>query len=144
MKFKNIKKAKKSQLPSNSRTFPELKFSFPKITPAMLIKAHGRGLKIFNVIIFIFAVIVIGFDLQKNIQTKQGIDLERGELTQELKFWESFISKHQDYRDAYFNISVLEYKLGNTSKAKIYAEKGLALDPNSEDGRKIEKFLVNK
>lgn len=80
-------------------------------------------------------------DLQKNLALKENIDSQRQSLTKELKFWEDAISKHKDYRDAYFQASVLEYKLGNSSKAKMYVEKGLSLDPNSEDGRKIEELL---
>jgi hypothetical protein len=65
-------------------------------------------------------------------------------MAHDLNFWENFISKHQDYRDAYFQASILEYKLGDTSKAKMYAEKGLFLDPTSAEGKKLEQFLVNK
>ncbi|MDO8583416.1 MAG: hypothetical protein Q7R51_02705 [bacterium] len=143
MKFKNIKKeAKKGKSPSNSRTIPaSFKLSFTKFTPANLLKIYNSSLSIFIIMIYILAVAVVGVDLQKNLSLKQSVDTQRENLTKELNFWESFIAKHNDYRDAYLQASVLEYKLGDTSKAKIYAEKGLTLDPNSEDGRKIEKLL---
>lgn len=154
MKFKNIKKktfskggldGKKAQFPSNSRTINELfKFSFPKLSSAVLLKIYRRSLKIFIIFIFLCTAIIVGIDLQKNIKAKQSIDLEKEKLTKNLMFWESFISEHKDYRDAYFQASILEYKLGDSSKAKIYADKGLELDPNSEEGKKIEKFLNNK
>lgn len=131
MKFKNIKKeAKNVKSPSNSRTIP-----------ATFLRIYGLSLKVFIVFIFIMAAIVVGLDLQKNIKTKQNVDSQREVLTKELKFWENFIAKHQDYRDAYFKVSILEYKLGNTSEAKKYLEKGLSLDPNSKDGKKIEDLL---
>lgn len=131
MQFKNIKKeAKNVKSPSNSRTIPE---SFLKI--------YRLSLKIFIVFIFILAAIIVGLDWEKNLQEKQSIDSQRERLTRELNFWEDFIFKHKDFRDAYFQASILEYKLGNTSKAKAHVEKGLSLDPNSEDGRKIEKML---
>jgi len=79
--------------------------------------------------------------LSGNIQAKQAIDLERKVLTKDLKFWENFIAKHKDYSDAYLQASILEYKLGNSSKEKEYLKKGLSLDPNSENGKKIEEFL---
>lgn len=151
MKFKNIKKKTyKKKSPSNSRTIPEskgkssFKFSFPKINHITLIKAYGGVLKVFVVFIFIVAVVVVGYDLRNNLQMKQSIDSQRETLTKDLSFWEDFISKHKDYRDAYFQASILEYKLGNANKAKIYAEKGLSLDPNSEDGKRLQKFLANK
>ena len=141
MKFKNTKNkasskggsapgGKITKSPSNSRTISEI-----------FIKIYGLSLKIFIVLVFLLAIVIIGLDLSVNIQAKQVIDLEREELTKDLKFWENFIAKHQDYKDAYFKASILEYKLGDKAQAKIYVEKGLSLDPNSKDGRKIEELL---
>lgn len=143
MKFKNIKKeAKKAESPSNSRTNTErFKFSLPKINSAKLFRIYRGALKVFVVFIFLVAVIVVGYDFQKNLQIKHNIDSEREALTRDLSFWEDFISKRQNYPEAYFQASILEYKLGNTSKAKMYVEKGLSLDPNSESGRKIDQLL---
>jgi len=86
----------------------------------------------------------VGLDFQNNLQIKQNIDSQREVMDRDLNFWKDFISKHQNYRDAYFQASILEYRLGDTSKAKMYVEKGLSLDPNSKNGRKIEEFLKNK
>jgi tetratricopeptide (TPR) repeat protein len=134
MKFKNIKKeAKKPKSPSNPRTIPA--------NSEMLLEIYRGSLKIFIVSVFLLAAAIVGMDLQKNLSIKEDIDIQRVSLTRELKFWEDFISKNNDYRDAYFQASILQYKLGNSSKAKMYAEKGLSLDPNSEDGREIEDFL---
>lgn len=145
MKFKNIKKKKKIKSPSNSRKITEhFKLSLPKINYATLLKIYGKILRVFVAFVFILAVIVVGLDLKNNLQTKQGIDSQREVLARDLKFWEDFISRKQDYRDAYFQASILAYKLGNTSKAKEYVEKGLSLDPNSENGKKLKKFLANK
>lgn len=131
MKFKNIeKKIKKLKFPSNFRTIP-----------TTFLKIYRLSLKVFIVFIFILAVVIVGLDLDANIRAKQSIDLERENLTRELNFWEDFIDRHKDYRDAYLRASILEYQLGNTPKAKIYVKKGLSLDPNSKDGRKIEEFL---
>ncbi len=143
MKFKNIKKkAKKVKSPRNSRSITEvLRFKLPKLTHANFLKLYRGSLKVFVVFIFIVAVLVVGLDIDRNLQAKQGIDSQRKALLKDLSFWENFISKNQNYRDAYFQASILQYKLGNTPKAKMYAEKGLALDPNSENGLKIEEFL---
>lgn len=147
MKFKNIKKKtsfKEGSIksPSNSRTITDsFNISLPKFNSVMLLKIYRGSLKVFIVLTFILAAVIIGFDLDANIKAKQNVDSEREKLTNELKFWESFIAEHKDYRDAYFQTSVLEYKLGNTSKSRLLVEKGLSLDPNSEDGRKIEEFL---
>ena len=139
MKYKIIKKRK---FPSNFRVIIEsFRFLFPKVSPVMLLKIYRGSLKVFIILIFLLTAVLVGIDLKKNISSKEDIDLQRISLTQELKFWEDFIAKHKDYRDAYLKAAILEYKLGNTSKARVYVEKSLSLDPNSENGRKIEKFL---
>lgn len=133
---------KNKQFPRIYRVISEaFKIFFPKLTPVGLLKIYSGSLKVFIVFIFIFAVIIVGVDLQRNIQIKQNIDRQRDSLIKELKFWEFFIAKHKDYRDAYFQASILEYKLGKITQAKIYAAKGLSLDPNSGDGKEIEDFL---
>lgn len=142
MKFKNTKKeVKKTKSPSNSRIISS---SVDRPDPAKLFKIYRGILKVFIAFIFIIAVIIVFADLQKNLEIKQNIDFQRQNLTKELNFWKDFISKHKDYRDAYFQASILEYRLGSVSKAKAYVEKGLSLDPNSKDGKKLEQFLVNK
>jgi tetratricopeptide (TPR) repeat protein len=146
MKFKNIKEKKENtKSPSNSRTNPERFESLvSKINLIKLLKLYREILKVFVILIFIIAVIIVGIDFQNNLQTKRRIDSQREALTKYLNFWEGFISKHKNYRDAYFQASILEYKLGNTVKAKMYVEKGLSLDPSSINGEKIKQFLVNK
>lgn len=148
--FKRAKKNKKgnerrSQSPSNSRSIPEKpSFYFPKFNSLQLLKLYGGSLRIFVVSVFIIAVVIVSVDMRGNFIARQKIDLQRAKLIRELKFWEDFLVKSQNYSAAYFQASILEYRLGNTSKAKIYVEKGLSLDPNSADGQKLEKFLVGK
>lgn len=147
MKFKSAKKIKqknkkKIKSPRNSLSFPVLtKFSLPKISSIKFFKIYHKSLNIFIIFIFILATIIVGLDLQKNIAEKNSIEGERKQLEKELVFWKDLISKYENYRDAYFKVSILEYKLGNISLAKEYVEKGLALDPNSIDGKRIEEFL---
>ena len=142
MKFKNIKKNPPTELPSNSRTITEpFKLSFPKIAPKTFLEVYRYSLWAFVVLIFLLALVVVGVDLQKNLQAKESVDIQRTDITKQLKFWDEFIDNHKDSRDAYFQAAILEYRLGNTSKANILVEKGLSLDPNSEDGRKLKKFL---
>ena len=151
MKFKNIKKQEKGSYrksPSNSRTIPAKstrpKLSLPKINPAELFRLRGEALKIFVILIFMLTAILVGVDFRNNLRAKQEIDSRRGTLVKNLNFWKDFVSKHENYKDAYFQASILEYKLGDTSKAKMYLGKGLALDPNSQDGEKIKQFLEGK
>jgi hypothetical protein len=101
-------------------------------------------LKVLVALVFVVAAAVVGFDFKNNLQTTKNIASQRSVLLKDLAFWESFISKQNNFPNAYFQASVLEYRLGDISKAKVDVEKGLILDPNSVDGRKIEEFLKNK
>jgi tetratricopeptide (TPR) repeat protein len=143
MKFKNLKKkAKNAKSPSNSRTNPEyFKFSFYKIDPVKLMKLYRQILKVSVVVVFVATAAIVVLDLRENLQKKQNIDTQREVLSRDLNFWKNFIEKNNNYRDAYFQAAILEYKLGDISEARKYVEKGLILDPNSENGRRIEKLL---
>jgi tetratricopeptide (TPR) repeat protein len=146
MKFKNIKnKAKIVRSPSNSRSITDKStrsiFPFPKITHTVLVKLYRGTLKTFFLFIFLVAATIVALDVQRDLQEKINVDSQRKFLTEDLNFWENFIAKHQDYRDAYIQTSILEYKLGDTSKARMYIEESLTLDPNSSEGSKVEQLL---
>lgn len=107
-------------------------------------RVYRRFLKGFISILFILVIILVWYDLSKNIEQKRVIDKEREKLTNELKFWDNFLAKNKGYRDAYFQASIVEYKLGDSDKARDYVKMGLALDQNSEEGKNILKFLNGK
>jgi len=146
MKFKNIKKkAKIVRSPSNSRSITDKStksnFQLPKVTHTTLVKLYRGTLKAFFIFIFLVATTIVMLDIQRDLHEKRNIDSQRKFLTEDLNFWANFIAKHQDYRDAYIQASILEYKLGDTSKARMYIEKSLILDPNSSEGLKVEQLL---
>ena len=135
---------KSKKLPKIYRFIPaftKVSAGKPEFNHLKLLKLYRGSLKVFVVFLFLLALVNVVWELDRNIKEKQKIDLEREGVAYELGFWEEFLEKHKDYRDAYFQASVLEYKLGNKNEAKMYVEKGLALDPNSKTGKDIEKFL---
>lgn len=95
------------------------------------------------VLIIIAAILFVGIDLYKNVQEKQKVEAERGKITAEIEFWQKITKKYKGYRDAYFKIALLEYKLGDTQKSKEYLNEVFKLDPNFEKGRELEKILNN-
>ncbi|MBI4100491.1 tetratricopeptide repeat protein [Candidatus Microgenomates bacterium] len=88
------------------------------------------------------AILIVGADLQKNIQKKQDIEKERVKIAKEIEYWEKTIEKYKDFRDAYFQLAVLNYRLGELEKAKPFLQKTLELDPNFEEGRELEKLVI--
>ena len=147
MKFRNVKKkkptrGKKVKSPKNSRPITELfKFSFPTLNPDQLFVVYRRSLKGFTVFIFLAAVVIVGLDLQQNIKAAGNIDAQRADLVVQRKFWDDFLEKNKNYRDAYLQASIVEYRLGYEQKAREYVKIALFLDPNSQSAREIEEFL---
>ncbi|MCL5432512.1 MAG: hypothetical protein M1524_00140 [Patescibacteria group bacterium] len=102
--------------------------------------------KIFDILL-ITLIVAIGLaciDLYGTYKNKKADDFQRQVVKNEIAFWQGILEKHSDYRDAYFKVSLLEYKLGNMKRSSYYLQKTLALDPNFEAGREFEKVLDTK
>lgn len=69
------------------------------------------------------------------------ISLERKNTEEKINFWKSIANKYEGYKDAYFQIALLEFRLGNIKNALEYNKKALFLDPNFEDSKKLQILL---
>lgn len=101
-----------------------------------------------SAIITIFLLFIINFilgaKLYKYIKTYSVLTVQRQEINRKINFWQSFTQKYDSYKDAYFQIALLEYQLGNFEKAKEYNKQALLLDPGFEDAKNLEVLLENK
>lgn len=116
------------KLPKISRTFTEneaLEIMVVGLVSTFLIAGIG----------------VVAVDVIHNIQTKQQIEAERNNIYSEIVYWEKVVKRYPNYRDAYFALSVLEYRIGDIKKAKEYLTKVFKLDPNFKEGKELEKIL---
>ena len=127
IKSRSEPKASSAQFPSFFLTFTEKYFLVVLVSFVLLLM-----------------IVVVGLDLYKDIKQIQKAQAERQKTTRELQFWQLVVSKYKDYRDAYFQIALLEYRLGNFNKSRSYLQKTLSLDPNFEKGRELEKVLSIK
>lgn len=135
----------KNKFPKIYRFIPEpIKKRLSKLSRKKVFSVYKKILQAFTIFIFIIAIIVLGYDLYNNIQDKKKIDFQREKIIKELEFWQSFIAEHKDYRDAYLQLAILEYRLRNFDNAKFYLDKSLSIDPNFEKGRELEKVLGSK
>ena len=69
-----------------------------------------------------------------NIREQQTLVLEREQLQNEAAYWEQVANKYQGYRDVYYRIASIQYKLGNYNESQKYVKKALELDPNFPQG----------
>lgn len=137
MKFKNTKTKKtykkskslvKQGFPSNSRSIPE--------------KLNTAGFAFLVGMLFILtSIFVISLDFYSNYQEKNRLYNEKIEVLENIVFWKNQIKERPKFRDAYFNLALLNYRLRNMEKANSNLEKTLELDPNFEKGRELQKQL---
>lgn len=99
---------------------------------------------VFMTILLFLAVSVLTIKLYQEINIYSGIMSQRQEMQEKINFWQSFVQKYDGYKDAYFQIALLEYSLGNFEKARQYNKQALLLDPGFEDAKNLGALLENK
>ena len=173
MKFKNIKKdpkkkrpvkkppvkkvensGKKPQFPNIYRIITErgmfkkpLKLSFSLSLQPKLKKFLVISVTIAVFVIMAVLVIGIGFftvKVYQNYQQIVQINAQRQQIQGKINFWQSIADKYDGYKDAYFQMAILDYSLGNFKKAKMENQKALTLDPNFDDAKNLKVALGNK
>ena len=127
------------------------KMKFPKIYRFITEKRKREVLKVLKTQGFIFAflvsllfILIFSFDLLNNIRKEKQITEVRKELEKEAKVWQEIANKYQGYKDAYFQLGLIQYKLGNFDRAKYYLDKALFIDPNFKEARKLQKIIVEE
>lgn len=134
------KPAKKS--PSFYRNIPERFSIFTKKNKRVL-----SSLK-FEILVFLYAVmilfiILLVFDLFSNMQRQKKVNFQREKIESEIKLWQDIASKFKNYKEAYYQLAVLEYELGDKEKAKYYLDKSLYIDPNFDKARSFQNILYS-
>lgn len=118
---------------------------FPKIYRFFTDKAFTRALQIqltiISISVILAGILVLGADLFSNLQRQKELDFQRKVLASELKTWESVVQNFPNFKDAYFELAVISYRLGDLEKAREYIKKALYLDPNFEKARDLERLL---
>ena len=145
MKKKTLKNAKIKEKSKPKHFFkkkdkPSPPLRFPSILRIFTEKYFLATLVSFVLIVII---IVVGLDLYKDIKDQQKIEKERKDVISKIQYWQGIVNKYKDYRDAYFQLAILEYRLRDFTKSKFYLDKALAIDPNFEKGRELEKILLS-
>lgn len=98
------------------------------------------------IIVIVLATGIAFFSLKayQNYQVITQINIQREQIQGKINFWQSITDKYDGYKDAYFQMAILDYQLGNFQKAKLENQKALTLDPNFEDAKNLENVLDSK
>ena len=96
---------------------------------------------IFITILLLFGVSIFTIKLYQEIGLYSAIVNQRQVMQKKINFWQSFTQKYDGYKDAYFQIALLEYQLGNFEKAREYNKQALLLDPGFDDAKSLRVLL---
>ncbi|MBI2036032.1 hypothetical protein HYT17_00125 [Candidatus Microgenomates bacterium] len=122
-----------------------LKSYFPQIFRKITAKTFWRMFIILIVAsILLFQLGKFGQNLYQTYQRAQTKQAEKQNLEAQIARWQQVAAKRPDFRDAYFELAVLTYRLNRLSEAKYYLNKTLTLDPNFEPARELEKVIRDK
>jgi len=81
--------------------------------------------------IFLLGLIFLqGVSIWYGMHQKELLTQQRLQIENEVKYCEGVANKYQGYRDVYYRIAALQYKLGNIAESQKYIKKALELDPN--------------
>jgi tetratricopeptide (TPR) repeat protein len=114
--------------PKNLRFITEYSFSESHSFTIKVILTSAVSIFLLG-LIFLQAVALLNTLKQQEVQFQQ-----KQQLQNEVKYWEGVANKYQGYRDVYYRIGALQYKLGNTAESQKYVKKALELDPNFPEG----------
>lgn len=79
--------------------------------------------------------------LRQNIQLLQSQQLKRTALENQVQMLERVTKTYPSYRDLYLRLAHLEYRLGNSTQAKVYTKRALWVDPNSKEAQLLDNVL---
>src|SRR6266550_2672328 len=114
--------------PKNLRFITEHSFTHSQSYGIKIILTSAVSLYLLA-LIFLQAVAIWYNVQQRDVQAQQRVRLQN-----EVKYWEGIATKYQGYRDVYYRIAALQYKLGNIAESQKYVKKALELDPNFPEG----------
>lgn len=115
--------------PRNIRFITEYSFSEKQSTTIKVILTSAVSL-------FLLAMIFIqGVAIWDNLKQKEALVLQRENLQDQVKYWQEISQKYQGYRDVYYRIAAIEYKLGDYAVSQNYVRRAQQLDPNYPDGQ---------
>lgn len=134
-KFFRKKSQPEQQVIKKSRQLPSIYRFF---TDKKLI-----GIVVLFVALFVF-IGLAGAQAYRHYQEKEKVLSERKEVLAKISYWQNVVIEKKGYRDGYFQLAILWYQLGQNDKSQIYLSEALKLDPNFEEGRKLEKVLSSK
>lgn len=121
---------------------PNFIILFPRIyrfiTETTFSKKQEKDIKVLLTsavsLFFIMLIALQSVILLQQLKQQQYLSQERVRLQQDIQYWQGVADKYKGYRDVYYRIASLQYRLGNVAESQKYIKKALELDPNFPEG----------
>ena len=83
----------------------------------------------------------VGYNLSISYIKYQNLQSQRQQIYSKINFWKSIAEKYTGFPEAYFNIAVLYYEVGELETSQTYLTQTLLLNPNYPNAQKLENKL---
>jgi tetratricopeptide (TPR) repeat protein len=92
-------------------------------------------------LIMVAVTVYLSVNIYKNLTIYQKVSSEQATIISQIKSWQGIIKDYPNFKDAYLQIAVLEYRLKNYERSKEFCNKALLLDPEYSDAIELSKKL---
>lgn len=69
---------------------------------------------------------------------------KREAIFEDIARWEDVVKNYPDYRDGYYSLSLLYFRIKDKKKALFYLDRALEIDPNFTMGRNLRGEILSK
>lgn len=117
-----IVKARVIKFPSISLIFPDYRrISSLVISPVFIVN--------FIAGFVVMAIALAGISLRSHYMELLRIQSMKEQVQHEYQYWQGVVRSHGAYRDGYFHLATIAYRLGKLPEARSYIKETLTLDP---------------
>lgn len=142
-KFIKSVKPQVAALPKKAYKFPSISLNIPE---GWLRKAvvNPAFLTAFTAGFLIMAKVIVGYDIYINLGKISAIKYERSVIEAQKNEWKGIVNSYKDYRDGYYQLAVLEYRLGNLNGALDYLQKTLEIDSGFKEAEELRTKIITR
>ena len=132
--------AGKQKSPSIPRKIPESASS--SWVSLATIRTHAEVILVsFISGVLLMGIGLVGVELQKNHEELKRREALHQALSMHQQYWRGIVSKYPDYKDAYLQLAIVSYQLGDADEAKGAIGKVLEIDPNDATGQEFARKI---
>lgn len=140
LKFFKSVKPETIALRPKSLKFPSISLTIPEGIGRIVL--NPVFLTAFLCGFLVMAIGIVGNEVKSNLTQLQIVKQDRLAVETQLLYWKNVAEQYADYRDALYQLAILEYRLGETQVASDYLKQTLAIDPGFKEAKQLLEMVV--